>query len=128
MISALNLYVQLLMYLPFKEIPQSDKFDEVMDILSRRRHGTMTKDGKVKIHTWTPDEFRNMLERNGFKVERIIGKGVTIPLRMGEELCSKKDCPENLLNKILELELALCERPDALALAGHMQAIAKKAT
>ncbi len=127
-ISALNLYVQLLMYLPFKEIPQSDKFDEVMDILSRRRHGTMTKDGKVRIHTWTPDEFRSLLERNGFKVERIIGKGVTMPLRMGEELCLKKDCPENLLNKILELELALCERPDALALAGHMQAMAKRAT
>jgi len=127
-ISAQNLYVQLLMHLPFREIPQLGKFDEVIGILSRRKYGTMTKDGKVKIHTWTPDEFRSMLERNGFKVQKIIGKGVTIPLRMTEELYLKKDCPENLLSRILQLEFALCERPDALALAGHMQAIAQRVT
>ncbi len=127
-ISAQNLYVQLLMHLPFKEIPQPGKFDEITDLLSRRRHDTMTKDGRVKIHTWTPDEFRSMLERNGFEVQKIIGKGVTIPLRMAEEIYLRKDCPENLLDKILQLEFALCERPDALALAGHMQAIARKIT
>lgn len=127
-ISAQNLYVQLLMHLPFKEIPQLNKFDEITDLLSRRRHDTMTKDGRVKIHTWTPDEFRSMLERNSFEVQKIIGKGVTIPLRMAEEIYLRKDCPENLLEKILQLEFALCERPDALALAGHMQAIARKIT
>jgi hypothetical protein len=68
-----------------------------------------------------------MLERNGFKVQNIIGKGVTTPLRMLEMYLTKA-CPENLLHKILQLELALCERPDALALAGHMQAIARKVT
>ena len=47
---------------------------------------------------------------------------------MAEELYLKKDCPESLLDKILQLELALCERPDALALAGHMQAIAQNVT
>ena len=127
-ISAQNLYVQLLMHLPFREIPQQGKFDEIADLLSRRRHDTMTKDGKVKIYTWTPDEFRSMLERNGFEVQKIIGKGVTIPLRMGEEIYLRKDCPESLLDKILKLEFALCERPDALGLAGHMQAIARKVT
>lgn len=127
-ISAQNLYVQLLMHLPFREIPQLSKFDEIIDLLSRRRHDTMTKDGRVKIHTWTPDEFRSMLERNGFEVQKIIGKGATIPLRMTEEIYSKKDCPEDLLEKILQLEFALCERSDALALAGHMQAIAIKVT
>jgi ubiquinone/menaquinone biosynthesis C-methylase UbiE len=127
-ISAQNLYVQLLMHLPFREIPQLSKFDEVTDLLFRRKHDTMTKDGKVEIHTWTPDEFRSMLERNGFEVQKIVGKGVTIPLRMAEELYSRKDCPESLLEKILQLEFALCERSDALALAGHMQAIARKVT
>jgi ubiquinone/menaquinone biosynthesis C-methylase UbiE len=125
-ISAQNLYVQLLMHLPFREIPQLGKFNEISDLLSRRRHDTMTKDGKVKIHTWTPNEFRSVLERNGFEVEKIIGKGVTIPLRMAEEIYLKKDCPESVINKILELEFALCERPDAIALAGHIQAIARK--
>jgi hypothetical protein len=69
-----------------------------------------------------------MLERNGFEVKRIIGKGVTIPLRMADELYLRKDCPDNLLDKILQLESALYDRPDALALAGHMQAIARKVT
>jgi len=127
-ISAQNLYVQLLMHLPVKEIPQLEKLDEVHEILHRRRYDTMTKSGKVRIHTWTPDEFSNLLEANGFEVEKIIGKGVTMPLRMTEEVYLKKQCPEDLLDKITQLELALCERPDALALAGHLQAIARKAS
>ncbi len=127
-ISAHNLYVQLLMHLPVKEIPQPEKLDEVHNILHRRKYDTMAKSGKVRIHTWTPDEFRNLLEANGFKIEKIIGKGVTMPLRMTEEVYMKKQCPQDLLDKITQLELALCERPDALALAGHLQAIARKAS
>lgn len=127
-ISAHNLYVQLLMHLPVKEIPQLEKLDEVHNILHRRKYDTMAKSGKVRIHTWTPDEFRSLLEANGFEVEKIIGKGVTMPLRMTEEVYMKKQCPEDLLEKITQLELALCERPDALALAGHLQAIARKAS
>lgn len=126
-ISAQNLYVQLLMHLPVNEIPRPEKFDEVLDILHRTRYDTMTKDGKVKIHTWTPDEFRSMLEINGFKVEKMVGKGVTIPLRMTEEFYMKKECPEDIINRILRLEFALCEKPDALGLAGHLQAVARKA-
>lgn len=126
-ISAQNLYVQLLMHLPYKEIAQPEKLDEVLALLQRARYDRMTKNGKVKIHTWTPDEFRSLLERNGFKIEKIVGKGMTMPLRMSEELYTKKECPEDLLNRMLQLEFSLCERSDALALAGHLQAIARKA-
>lgn len=55
-----------------------------------------------------------------------IGKGVTMPLRISKELFMKKDYSEDLLNKILQFGLALCEKTDALALAGHMQAIVYK--
>jgi len=127
-ISAQNLYVQLLMHLPSKEIPEPENLDEVLDILLRRKYDSMAKDGRVKIYTWTPDEFRNLLERNGFSVQKIIGKGVTMPLRITEKLYMKKECSEDLLNKILQFELALCEKPDALALAGHLQAIAFKSS
>lgn len=126
-ISAQNLYVQLLMHLPCAEIPTSEKLEEVLDVLQRKKYSAMTKDGRIKIYTWTPDEFRNMLERNGFKIQKIVGKGITMPLRITHELYMKKEYSENLLDKILQLELALCERPDALALAGHLQAIAFKA-
>lgn len=67
-----------------------------------------------------------MLERNGFHVEKIVGKGVTMPLRISKELFMKKEYPKDLFNKILQFELTLCEKPDALALAGHLQAIAYK--
>lgn len=126
-VSAQNLYVQLLMHLPYKEIPQPEKLDEILEVLGRKRFDRMTKDGKVKIFTWTPNEFRSLLERNGFKIEKIIGKGVTTPLRMTEEPVMKKECPQDVLDRILQLEFALCERPDVLALAGHLQAIARKA-
>ena len=86
----------------------------------------MTKDGRVKIYTWTPQEFREMLERNGLRVEKIVGKVVTMPLRIRQEFFMEKKHPEELVNKILHFELELCEKPDALALAGHMQAIAFK--
>lgn len=123
-ISAQNRYVQALMHLPCTEIPTSEKLEEVLDVLLRRKYDAMTKNGKVKIYTWTPDEFRNLLERNGFSVQKIVGKGISMPLRITHELYTKKEYSEDLLDKVLQLELALCERPDALALAGHLQAIA----
>jgi len=123
-ISAQNRYVQSLSSLSGK--PSLDNVDRAFKILLSEKYGSMTKDGKVKIYTWTPNEFRTMLERNGFHVEKIVGKGTTMPLRISEKLYMKKEHPEDLLNKILQFELALCEKPDALALAGHLQAIAYK--
>jgi hypothetical protein len=95
-------------------------------MLQGKERECLTEDGRVKIYTWTPDEFRAMLERSGFCVEKIVGKVMTMPLRLRHETYKRKDCPEELFRKILELELDLSERPDALALAGHLQAITVK--
>jgi hypothetical protein len=59
-------------------------------------------------------------------VEKIVGKAITMPLRISEGLYSKEKYPEYLFEKILRYELALCEKPDAAALAGHLQAVAFK--
>ena len=123
-ISVHNRYVQSLVSLPEK--PSSDKVVNALNILLRKRYGSMSENGEVKIYTWTPNEFRTMLEKSGLRVEKIVGKGVTMPLRVSKELFMKKNYPDELFNKLLQFELTLCEKPDALALAGHLQAIAYK--
>jgi ubiquinone/menaquinone biosynthesis C-methylase UbiE len=123
-ISAQNLYARCLASL--SDNPDSENVSNVLSILQRKRYSTMTKEGKVTIYTWTPNEFTQMLEGKGFNVEKIIGKGITMPLRISKDLFMKKDYSKDLFDKILDFELAMCERPDALALAGHLQAIARK--
>ncbi|UCB60932.1 MAG: class I SAM-dependent methyltransferase [Candidatus Bathyarchaeota archaeon] len=123
-VSVHNLYAQSVSTLADR--PTLNNVQKALDTLHRKRYTTLTKEGKVKAYTWTPDEFRAILERNGFIVEKIIGKGFTMPLRISKELFMKKECPKNLYQKILEFELAFCEKPDALALAGILQAVAYK--
>lgn len=123
-ISAQNRYVQSLSSLQGK--PSVDNVERAFKVLVAEEHECMIKDGKVKIYTWTPEEFRTMLERNGLRVEKIVGKGVTMPLRIKQEFFLEKKHPADLFNNILQFELALCEKPDALALAGHLQATAFK--
>lgn len=123
-VSAQNRYAQCLASL--SENPAAHDVDRISKLLLRKEYSTMTKDGRIKIYTWTPDEFRGILERNGFQIEKIIGKGTTIPLRIPKDVFMKKDYSEDLFQRILEFELAVCEEQDALALAGHLQAIARK--
>ncbi len=123
-ISAQNRYVQSLSSL--SDTPSADNVDRAFRILAGREHQCMTTDGEVKIYAWSPDEFRAMLERNGFFVEKVVGKVVTMPLRIKKEVYLGREFSEDLFDKILQFELALCERQDALALAGHFQVIAYK--
>ena len=125
-ISAQNRYVQSLTNLPCTKMPTSKDLDEMFDILIQNRYKSMTRDGRVKIYTYTPDEFRTLLEQNGFRVEKIIGKGYTMPLRIADEMYMERKYPEALFNRLLQIELYMCDRPDSLALAGHLQATAYK--
>ena len=124
MVSAQNRYVQALSSLAGK--PRVDNVERAFKVLVNQEHECMTKDGKVEVYTWTPREFRAMLERNGLRVEKIVGKVVTMPLRVRQEYFMEKNHPYELFNQLLQFELALCEKPDALALAGHLQATAFK--
>jgi ubiquinone/menaquinone biosynthesis C-methylase UbiE len=123
-VSLHNRYVQTLACI--SENPNADNLQNALKILLREKYSYMTKDDKVKIYTWTPNEFQNILKRNGFYIEKIIGKGMTMPLRISKDVFMKKEYSESLFNSILQLELALCDKPDALVLAGHLQAIVYK--
>jgi ubiquinone/menaquinone biosynthesis C-methylase UbiE len=123
-ISVQNRYIQALSSVAGK--PRVDNIERAFNVLISHEHECTTKDGKVKIFTWTPHEFREILERNGLRVEKIVGKVATMPLRIRQEFFLEKKPPEELVNKIVQFELELCEKPDALALAGHLQATAFK--
>jgi ubiquinone/menaquinone biosynthesis C-methylase UbiE len=123
-ISAQNRYVQVLSSLSGK--PNADNVERALKMLLSKEHLCMTEDGKVEIYTWTPEEFRAMLERNGLRVEKIVGKVVTMVLRVRKETYTRMDYPQELYDKLLQFELSVCEESDALALAGHMQAITRK--
>lgn len=81
---------------------------------------------RLKVYTLSPDELRKLLEENAVRVEKIIGKGVTMPLIFPLQIPYPKDDAPEFFDKVLRIELALCEKPDALGLAGHLQAIAYK--
>ena len=123
-VSAQNRYVQALSSITGK--PRVDNVERAFKVLVNQEHECMTEDGKVKIYTWTPQEFREMLERNELRVEKMVGKVATMPLRVRQEFFMEKNHPKELYNQLLQFELALCEKPDALALAGHLQTIAFK--
>ena len=123
-VSAHNRYVASLARL--SDMPKSKDLENALLLLLGRKHQFMAPDNKVKVFTWTPDEFRALRGRHGFRMEKIIGKGMTMPLRISSKFFTKKKYSETLFNGILQFELALCDKPDALALAGHMQAIAHK--
>jgi ubiquinone/menaquinone biosynthesis C-methylase UbiE len=123
-ISAHNRYVASLARL--SDMPKSKDLKNALVLLLGRKNQFLTPDNRVCVFTWTPDEFRTMIERHGFQIEKIIGKGITMPLRISNKLFTRKKYSEALFNNILQFELALCDKSDALALAGHMQAIAHK--
>lgn len=83
---------------------------------------------QLKLYPLSPDEFRLSLEDNKVQLEKIIGKVVTMPLAIPAEKFYTKDYKPDFLEKVLKIECAMCEKPDVLALAGHLQAIGYKRT
>jgi len=82
--------------------------------------------GQLKVYALSPDEFKHLLKENAVEIEKIIGKGVTMPLIFPLQKPYPKDDAPEFLEKVLKIELALCDKPDALALAGHLQAVGYK--
>jgi ubiquinone/menaquinone biosynthesis C-methylase UbiE len=83
--------------------------------------------GRVPVTTMCPDDFRTALEECGVNVTRMIGKGIALtPLVLPMEKLYLDKHDQELYDRILKVELELCEKPDSLALAGHMQAIGTK--
>lgn len=115
-ISAQNRYPLALMYLP-------DEPKKAIELIYGRHHHKL---GDIKVYTLTPNEFKKILEANKLKVEKIIGKVITMPTKISPRIYFRKEYTKDLFNKILQIELALSEKSDLLGLAGHLQAIVSK--
>jgi len=125
-LSAQNRLVQTLAHLPDDPTANPAILQKAYKVLHKQEHSMLSQDPPIKIHTLTPDEFRDLLERNGLSVERMVCKGVTMPLRFTPQFLFKTDIPDEILANILQLELAFSEQPETIALGGHIQAIARK--
>ena len=125
-LSAQNRLVQTLAHLPGDPTPNPEILQKAYNVLQRQEHSMLSQEPPIKIHTITPDEFRSLLERNGLEIERMVSKGVTMPLRFGQEFMMKADTQAELFSNVLKLELAFSELSDSVALGGHIQAIARK--
>jgi ubiquinone/menaquinone biosynthesis C-methylase UbiE len=80
----------------------------------------------VRIYTLFPDELRQMLEMNGIRIRSMQGKVCTMPLGISWKRLWSEKYSEAEVRKILEIESALMERADTIALGAHVQAVGYK--
>jgi ubiquinone/menaquinone biosynthesis C-methylase UbiE len=99
-----------------------------LQLLQGRIHNKLESSSgtRVDIHRVTPDELIELCTRNGFTMEKVIGKLFTMPVFLKEEISQAKSYSQEYLDEILEIETELCEKKDALGLAQTLQLIARK--
>jgi len=107
---------------------RSKTFDDIFDVLYYRIHDLITW---KYIDPYIPTDPESLVLDAGGGTGRwsirIARKGCEVVLMdISKELFMEKKYPEDLYEKILQIELALCEKQDAMALAGILQAIAYK--
>ena len=102
----------------------SDDVDYAHDVLSKERPFFMRN--FLNVFTLSPEELKQMLERNKVRIEKIIGKLFTMPLGLSEQKMTSKNYTREFLEKIVQMELELSEKPDSACLGAHLQAIGLK--
>jgi ubiquinone/menaquinone biosynthesis C-methylase UbiE len=125
-LSAQNRLVQTLAHLPDDPKENPEIIRKALEVLQKHEYDMLSQEPPIKIHSMTPDEFRSLLERNGLEVEKMLCKIATMPLRFMPTFFMKTDVPEKVVEDLVQLEFAFSERPDAIALGAHLQAIARK--
>jgi ubiquinone/menaquinone biosynthesis C-methylase UbiE len=102
----------------------SEDADYAYAVLSRKKSFLMHN--SLEVYTLSPEEFTQMLEANGIRIERIVGKLFTMPLGLSEQKMTTQDYGGRFFNKIMQIELELASRPDSVSLGAHLQAIGHK--
>lgn len=80
----------------------------------------------LDVYALSPNEFRQILERNGVRIEKMVGKLFTMPLGLSAKKLTTKSFTQEFLEKITRIELELAGRTDSISLGSHLQAIGQK--
>jgi ubiquinone/menaquinone biosynthesis C-methylase UbiE len=102
----------------------SEDADYAYKVLSKETPFIMRD--SLEVYSLSPQEFKQMLEHNGVRIERIAGKLFTVPLGLSWGDVTSEKCSEKLFDKIMRIELELTDRSDAVALGSHFQAIGRR--
>lgn len=116
-ISAQNRFVLSLMLV-------SEDVNYASKVLSKETQFIMRE--RLKVYALSPSEFQQLLENNGIRIERMVGKIFTMPLALPYEKWTSENYTEDFLKQILNFEFDLINNPDAAPLGGHIQAIGYK--
>jgi ubiquinone/menaquinone biosynthesis C-methylase UbiE len=102
----------------------SEDASNAFNVLSKETPFIMRK--SLEVYALSPQEFEQMLENNGVRVEKIVGKLFTMPLGLSWKKVISEKFTEELFKEIMRVELELANRPDAICLGSHFQAIGHK--
>jgi len=72
---------------------------------------------------FSPDDLRQLFERNGLGVVKIVGKTIAFVSKPETEPFLKDEVKAR---KLLDLELMLCEEPSIVGYGGHLHVVGKK--
>lgn len=102
----------------------SEDVNYAYSVLSKEKPFFMRN--SLNVYTLSPEEFRLMLENNGVRIEKIVGKLFTIPLGLSGEKMIAEDYTKEFLERMIQIELEFAEKPDSVCLGSHLQAIGFK--
>ncbi len=102
----------------------SEDVNYAYNVLSKEKPFFMRN--SLNVYTLSPEEFRLMLESNGVRIEKIVGKLFTMPLGLSGQKMIAEDYTKEFLERMIQIELELAEKPDSVCLGSHLQAIGFK--
>ncbi|MEM2087827.1 MAG: methyltransferase domain-containing protein [Thermoproteota archaeon] len=95
--------------------------EEAFKVLREKRF--FAEDWGFYCWAFSPSDLKSLFEKNGLEVVKIMGKPVVFVLRPETEALFQD---ENKAEKLLELELMLCEETSIVGYGGHLHIVAKK--
>lgn len=95
--------------------------ENALRALHERR--SFVEDWGFSYRAFSPNELRQLFNKNGLEVVKIVGKNIVFVFRPETEAFL---LDEEKARKVLELELALCEESSIVGYGGHLHIVGRK--